>query len=50
MILCAILKRIREGIVVSDPHPQYSALDRMDGLDSTCPKVVRPESSQNPVR
>jgi hypothetical protein len=22
-----------DGIVVQDPHPQYSALDRMDGLD-----------------
>ena len=32
MILRAILERIRDGIVMSDPHPQYSALDLMDGL------------------
>jgi hypothetical protein len=37
--LCAILKRIKGGIVVPDPHPQYSALDRMDGLDSFCVKA-----------
>jgi hypothetical protein len=36
--LCAILKRIKGGIVGPDPHPQYSALDRMDGLDSVCLK------------
>jgi hypothetical protein len=28
-----ILKRIWDGIVLSDPYPQYSAWDRMDGLD-----------------
>jgi hypothetical protein len=45
VISCVILERIRDGIVVSDPLPQYSALDRMDGLDRACPKVVRREPS-----
>ena len=35
-----ILKRIRDGIVLADPYPQYSALDRMDGLDRAS-KVAR---------
>ena len=50
VILCAIIKRIRDGIVVSDPHPQYSALDRMDGLSSASPKIGPAKPSHNPGR
>ena len=43
VVLCAIVKRFLGGIVVSDPDPQYSALDRMDGLDRTCTTVTPPK-------
>jgi hypothetical protein len=44
------LKRIMGRIVVADPHPGYSDLDRMDGLDGAGPKVDPPSSSHTQTR
>ena len=49
MILGAMVKRFLGGIVVSDPDPQYSALDRMDGLDRACTKVRPPKPLNKPA-
>ena len=38
VILRTILKRIIDGIVATDPCPQYSALDRLDGLCGAFPE------------